>query len=510
MELELKTRQMEITRLVYQAAAMAEESGDTVVPDSLPDIVRIVETAAVYEPRSKEVRGGRLYVDGLVRASVLYVPETGVGICRVGLDIPVSQVFELPDNLDERNATLIVTAKLAHATARELNPRKITVRAAVDFTLKVYVRETLWVFGGVEDPESYSVFCKTETVRALAPVGVREKTITVSDSAELSGVAASGEILKADISAETTDFKQIQDKVVLKGDARVKVLIKTGQEDKPVVAGEAVFPFSGVVDCPGVTEDSRVQISYSVGVADLQLTQEAGTDRTMLTARMNLVALAEAWEEVEFSLLTDAYSVSHNLKTEYGTISLLPAEDAQLIRTSLREKIGAGVGIRSVYSCTVSAENVGTVLAEGGSKGVCDVSARLILEAEDGGVYALTKSSPVSVDLPSGASVSAAGVKDESYHISDREDIELRAVVEFLPSAKAPVDFKQIASITAGEPLPKPARTPAVTLCYGLAGESFWDLAKRLRTSEEDIKNANNLSGEYPPEGRLLLVPRRS
>jgi hypothetical protein len=132
------------------------------------------------------------------------------------------------------------------------------------------------------------------------------------------------------------------------------------------------------------------------------------------------------------------------------------------------------------------------------------------LEAEDGGVYALTKSIPVSADLPAGTSVSAALIKDESYHISDREDIELRAVLEFVPAAKTADEYKQIASITAGEPLPKPARTPAVTLCYGLAGESFWDLAKRLRTSEADIKGANDLSGEYPPEGRLLLVPRRS
>jgi hypothetical protein len=510
MELELKTRQMEVTKLVYNAAAAAEESGEAVVPDSLPDIVRIVETAAIYEPRSREVRGGRLYVDGLVRASVLYVPETGAGICRVGLDIPVSQVFELPDGIDERNTTLIVSAKLAHATARELNPRKITVRASVDFVCKAYVRETLSVYSGVEEAESFGVFCKTETVRALAPVGIREKTITISDSAELTGVSASGEILKADITAETTDYKQISDKIVLKGDAHVRVLVKTGDEEKPVVSGEALFPFSGVIDCAGVTEESRVQLSYSVGVADLQITSEAGTDRTLLAARVNLVVVAEAQEQVEFSLLTDAYSTSHQLQAEWDSISLLPVEESHSVKTTLRETIGAGVGIKSVYSCAVSTENVSTVMGEDGPKAVCDVSARLILEAEDGGVYALTKSIPVSADLPAGTSVSAALIKDESYHISDREDIELRAVLEFVPAAKTADEYKQIASITAGEPLPKPARTPAVTLCYGLAGESFWDLAKRLRTSEADIKGANDLSGEYPPEGRLLLVPRRS
>jgi hypothetical protein len=63
--------------------------------------------------------------------------------------------------------------------------------------------------------------------------------------------------------------------------------------------------------------------------------------------------------------------------------------------------------------------------------------------------------------------------------------------------------------ITVGEALAGKGESPSVTLCYCTGNESFWELGKRLKASVSDILGANGLSGDYPPAGKLLLVPRK-
>ena len=78
MEIELMSESIRRASLLDDIAAIVEESGDAVVPDSLPDIIRIVETAADIEIANKELKAGVFMLTGN-QGSALYVPETGTG-----------------------------------------------------------------------------------------------------------------------------------------------------------------------------------------------------------------------------------------------------------------------------------------------------------------------------------------------------------------------------------------------------------------------------------------------
>ena len=95
MELNLHTIPINDTAVLARLVSPAEESGDIVVPDSLPDIVRIVETDARVELRSKEVRGGKVYAEANAAVNVIYVPETGGGLCRLAVSLPFAAVLRL-------------------------------------------------------------------------------------------------------------------------------------------------------------------------------------------------------------------------------------------------------------------------------------------------------------------------------------------------------------------------------------------------------------------------------
>ena len=227
MELNLHTIPIRDTVVLAKLVSPAEESGDVVVPDSLPDIVRIVETEARIELRSKEQRGGKLYAEAYADVSVIYVPETGGGLCRLAVSLPFAAVFEL-ENFSDRMIQTILTAQLQQVTARELNPRKITVRTAVSFTCTIYTTREILVRTGV-DNEAVEYLTETKRVRLIG--GVYEKSLSVTDSVELPGdLIGEPEILRCETAACVNERKQIKNKVVIKGDVTLSMLLMQDED----------------------------------------------------------------------------------------------------------------------------------------------------------------------------------------------------------------------------------------------------------------------------------------
>lgn len=509
MELNLKRESVRDTATIVRLSAVSEESGDVVVPDSLPDIIRIVETDAHIELKNRETRGGKLYAEAVAHVSAIYVPETGGGLCRLAVSLPLATTFDLEGVADAAPQTTL-RAELLNAVARELNPRKISVKAVCNFTCAVFESREPTLCTGLEDGGAAEI--KTESRRVHLTSGVYEKLLSVSDSTELAAAAADcSEILKYDTEIRTTDCKQIKNKVILKGEVAVSLLTLGSGEEKIVKNTEAVIPFAGVVDCDGVTEETAVDLSYQIADCELNIVTESGTNRPLLAAKMNLLVGVEVWEEREICYISDAYSVSCPMECETEALKFRAAGRPVDICQAGRETISSGVTIKSVYMCSVSAENGAYHQTETGWEAAADVKIKLILEAEDGGVYSLVKNVAVSAPADGGAfEVGALTVTDKSFHISGNEDVEIRftAVFHLLPAGGE--TFTQISAMRLLEPETKNKRQPSLTLCYAGAGESFWQLGKRLSATVADIQTANGLSGEFPPDGKLLLVPRRS
>jgi hypothetical protein len=75
-----------------------------------------------------------------------------------------------------------------------------------------------------------------------------------------------------------------------------------------------------------------------------------------------------------------------------------------------------------------------------------------------------------------------------------------------LRETRAPVvDDMTVDSAPEEEPGPR----PSLVLRVLDEGERLWDVAKRYGTTIGDIEKANELGGEQPWGGKLLLIPRK-
>ena len=75
MELTMKRESLECCERVFEYCAPAEEATETVIPDTMPDVERVLCAGGTAIIRSKEVQDGRVSLTAGVSATVLYTPE---------------------------------------------------------------------------------------------------------------------------------------------------------------------------------------------------------------------------------------------------------------------------------------------------------------------------------------------------------------------------------------------------------------------------------------------------
>ena len=136
MEVNLKREAIQYCTPVYSDTLSREETIETVVSDTLPDVARILDVDAAVYLRSKTLQQGSIRIEGSIRGTVLYIGEDSERLQRIEAELPVSFSAEAEGTED----TDILAANLcvSSADARLLNPRKIQFRVGVCAAVAAY------------------------------------------------------------------------------------------------------------------------------------------------------------------------------------------------------------------------------------------------------------------------------------------------------------------------------------------------------------------------------------
>ncbi len=495
MEIQLKTETLRCFLPVFTEVIAGEYAAETVVPDTMPDIARILDTAAAVFLRERTVADGKITLEGEIHAAILYLGEDGDRIRKLDLRVPWSLSAE-----DERiRGADVLTAevRLASATGRALNPRKVGLSAEVAAAVAVYRDSFVQIPTGTDDPEIQTL---TRRQKLGCIAAIREKGFTVTE--ELSLPAAAGgidAILCYRTEAAVEETKPVAGKLILQGN--VHILMQYLDTDGAPQQERFAVPFSQLMDLPEEgAEFSRVIIqSDACWLETVQGTY--GTSAVHLET--HLIAQGLFIAEREIDLLTDAYSVHHPCILKKETAELFGAVRPVVLRETLRDMMETPeTPSELLYGRSEAALPVRR------EKGVeLPVSVRALYRCGEGQLasagraveaefpLALADGEELMLDAPASGepyfSLSAGGVEfrlpTELRGVSmERKKLELICGIELDEEA---------------EVLPQDA--PSLILVR-LGDEGLWTLAKRYNSTEELIRAVN-------PEaeaGDLLLIPR--
>ena len=486
-------------REVASPVCRVQETAESVVPDTDPDIGRVVSVRTNVLLKSKDLTSRGVQVTGEMQAALLYITESETAVSCVQLRREFSMDFELGQIQAE--ALTQIRLSVASTEARVLNPRKVAVTAELVGELRCYRQEELMLETLLPENAEGLVHVKRETAQSSAVSAVTEKTFAVSEQFRFP--EAKGEparLLSQEVGFTLEEVQQVGSRAVVKGTAVVTVYYLSKDADYPLRA-QFSAPFSQIVDTGTASEGtSSAHVELTSAYFDLidTISGEKALD-VELHALLELVSR----EELNTAWFSDAYCNRMPCACLTQTTTLTTVAPAKKLRLD-------GEGLVSIAEDCEDVLCVLPFLAQL-TRTENELSALTCLDvlyrSKGGGIAAVRR----LFELEKGEISPATRLGDGRLCGEDfrPEGTSLRARLS-LEVQTQNVETREITALTGvtldEDAAWRPESLPNVTLVRN--GEALWELAKRCHSSVGAIEALNGET--IHTADALLLIPREN
>lgn len=511
MELTLKKRSMELYEHVLDSTMALEETLDIIVPDLSPDILRIVSATGAAYVKEKNPREGKLDASGVIKGFVLYVAEGDKVVRRLEFTMPFAHVFEAAGLTSA--SKVMVCARIRGMDAREINPRKINVRAVAEISAKAFESREVHICEDIENAGEYGIETRKTKISLYSPQAVCNKSFTISDDVEIpSSRPPFASMLKYDIALRESDMKLIGNKAIIKGAAQIKYVYNT--RDGSMATCEHELPFSQIVDIEGVTDDCELRVNFCIRGAEIEPQHDMAGDARYITVSILVDVCAIAYFKGDVSMLGDMYSTRYNLDIKCDTMKFTELTDRFSKRVAVTETMETGSAIKQVVDISVRLEPHTIRCEEGGEVIVNEANISVLYSGEDDTAYCATRKCsvvcPVNIEGENEfiCDVTTAG---ESYTAGMGNELIIRFFADYDITAVRTESVTCVGAVQADEQNVKDvSNNPSVIIKYIEATRPIWEIAKQYNTTVAEIISANGLGeSESVSEGSLILIPRK-
>lgn len=507
MDMRLEQREIRPEQPCGRCTAQFNVDGDVTLPGSLRETAHILHVSAMAVAESAEAMQDRASVAGRVVFRVLYTQGERKQPTSIEATADFNHLCDLPGALPRTEVFACVQVEHAEAAVQG---GRMNLRAVVRLWARAMGNEPLAVITQVDAP---GVQQRTEQLRLRTTVGRGSADVLLREEFSLPAELAVQETLGAGAQAVFFDTAGGQGRIGLSGEVTIEAVHASSIPGKPIVVTRHSLPVSQSVEITGENGellDGRIVVK-DVAVAS----QDMGDGERTLRAEVLLGLTAWAEREETAALLADAY-------TTEGEALQLHRRNA-VMRTGARRMQAAESGkvtlmlpgdekpLRTVLAAF--AVPVMTGFTQQGSRLIAEgvMEATLLYLSEDG-------ETPLSVRLeaPFRTAFAAEAAPEDIVTLqaanveavlitSDRAELRyiLRAEVEGVQAAPVTV----IDDVTA---IPAEPTETGIVLCYAQPGETLWEIARRYRLPEAELRKLNPELQEQPKAGQGVLVWRRS
>ncbi len=515
----------------FEGSVPTELSGDYILPDTFPDVKRILRTTARPMLISRYASGKRLEYTGAVDYTVLFSSDES----REGEPAPESLhavhfAEEFSGVLNEiaglDGGEISIDPVMQSCTARLQNPRKLSIKASL--TSAICVASPTALAPVIDGPMTLEEELSLEKLTAVLPTLKQKRFLAgpyhISENLEPDGSQpAIDELVSCEASIHFNEARPSLDgglRIALKGEAVIDCLYMAQGEASDWRSFTRKLPISASVDgseyaafFDGAKEETLAaavlgtvtEVSAAVGensygerrVVELDLAYEmdcrllADTDTlfTMDVYATDREAVCDR-RMLELTSLGKVVNANFSVSESFDGDGLLPAA-----------VIGASA--EAGLSCT-SADRGRAILT-----GEAELS---VLLRRDGGFHPALFTLPLKCELNTGE-IGNTSVCECTCHVTDLRvradsgrllcDFEVALTAVFLKKHR----MEAVETVHCDREA-SPACEPAggITLCYPSEGESLWSIAKRYKTTAAAIEAANPDAAD----SRVLFIPRRT
>lgn len=483
--------------------------GDVIVPDIKPDVLTAVKVSGNVCIYKKEVLDGKIRLDGCIQTYIMYIADNETGDLRgINTSLDFTQVIDV-DNC-RAGMDLGCKLKIKSIEANVLNSRKLALKVLIDAEIKVFSNSNIDVIKEINSNCCLQKLSNTIDVNSLVGYGTTKayakETISIDEIDNLA------EILKVDMDLINRDTKISYNKVLVKTDARVRIMYLT--EDNRVNTAESLIPVMGFVDIPNISEQNLCDTEYEL--KNLVVKPNSQEEHSIyIEAEIELTC--SAFEIKSIEVIEDLYGLEEQLTFSRKQANTMCNKNAFKDVLTIKEKISASeiMGNR-IYDASITPRiNNQKVLAD---RIMYDGEVSVnILFAQD----MTNRIENKMVNIPFNFSINIPDINDNSNidlnidiinqnfvimpdgYIDTQIDMEFRVNVS---------NFRNINIIDEIETQDLESQDQYSMVIYFVKpGDTLWDIAKKFRSTVEDIARVNDIENvNYIQVGRQLFIPRFS
>ena len=507
MSIELTRTDIGMTEMLYDNFAEQGIDCDISLPDYCPDIMRILRCSVTNSITNSKISGDRATVDGNAKIRIVYADDKN-GIYCYEQDYPFSKYAELSDSYD--GAVLCTSAKTEYANCRAVSKKRIDIHGVVSIRFRIFgiKRDSV-----ITDAEGDGIQLKRNRVTTDNAVAVVMKKFQLSQTEEADG-GEIGKIFYACASPILTETKIIKGKILLKGEAVLKVMYCSGGKGNESVCVNYNLPFSEIVDIENIDDSCKVSVNFNVDQVQAEPKTDNDGEYKYLNLGCDICAVVTAYKSEELCVIADAYSTQKEIDAKYKTTSF----------TQILQNLNDSIICReSIDLSSMNPQRIYAAIAQSPEAKCCFDSDKMTVRGKiplkfiliDGeGVPAFCEREAEfeysrSVDAKGGNLHCDPSLFLTGYSCSLTNDgrAEFKAEMNISADITETCECRTLVSLKASENAEIKKRHSALVICFCNGGEKVWDIARKYNTTVEDIMSENELTSEEIGEKRMLMIP---
>lgn len=498
-----------INQLVSHQSQVVTIEGDLIVPDVKPDILNAIDTEGNVCIYKKEVQDGKVKFDGCIYLNMIYLANADQGMVRGltnSLDFSQSiQVDACRSGMALRNSFTIQAIE-----CKVLNERKVNIKVTMNVELWIYSNEEIQILKEVNNIEGIQTLHTSMQINHL--IGRGNCRASAKDTIHIEGGESLAEILKTEIKLSNQEIKVSYNKILLKADANVKIMYLT--EEGSIKTIKNSIPVMGFVDMNNVSEDNLFDCDYEI--KNILVKPNIGQSSS-ITVEIEFEISCEASDSKNIELIQDMYSPLEEIVFEPKEVTTIMNKQMEKKNCCITERMSIPeIDSHQIYDVEVNPILEKTNILNGKIVYEGNLKLNFVYSTNDSaGIATQAYILPFTFTVENEKLNSEKVISTRIFPIDDNFTVVGEGLVDcninlmFMIETYNHVTIHIIDEISVRENQAKDY--PSMIIYIAKEGDSLWEIAKKYKTTMEDIIQTNQLRNPNTLEiGQKIFIQRFS
>lgn len=495
-----------MNRIICDTKSETEIGADIIVPDSMPDVAKVIFAKSYAYTGESYASKGRVTVSGSLFIEIIYISDEATPkIYTINTKTPFSHQVDVKEINGDSN--LCVYARVNSTQYNAQNSRKINIVSNVSFN----------IFATQYDEKSVDVSCgdipvKSREISAYNNVLCQRDSFLIEISESVDGAV---KLINCCENIISKDIKIISNKVIVKGTARFDTVFE--MSDGSLNAMQFSTDFTEVLDVKDIDPDMISSVSLSIKNSETAFTFDE--ERGILEIHLTAEAVTSAYDIFTYDVLYDAYSPDYEVKLTKSTLNYFElikrCEDRICVKDYFDISPHGENKICGVYP-NVRVNSAKSVNGQAQIDGIV-ATTLLYISQDENEIFAMSKNIPFSYSFDTESCENFSVVKcnvsvDDiscTPNVSGEAEVKLTLLMDSSVIIERNTDIITSIEFNKENCIDK-SDISSITIYFVQPGDTLWNIAKKYHTTTNEIAAVNNIDENADLMiGQRLLIPKR-